>query len=269
MAHKPIKSRRLGQHFLRSQALAASLVRQSNLNKRDIVYEIGPGKGILTAPLAQHAHKVIAIEKDSALAKALSKRFKQAHNVQIIRGDFLRHRIQASKFKVFANIPYSITSAAVRKLLFQTGGLQTAHLIMQQEAAFKFIGMPHETQFSILAKARFQVTVERYLSRTDFDPPPKVDSLMLKICRRERDCVPAYDLYRQFVIFGFRSGKRSLKLTLKPFFTYKQWRILARELNFMTNARPSDLSFEQWVLLFKRFRELVPSEKRQLRSLRP
>lgn len=208
MAHKTLKSRRLGQHFLRSKSLATSLVRQSSLNEQDTVYEIGPGTGILTAALAHQARRVIA------------------------------------------NIPYNITSATVRKLLFQNRGLQTAYLIMQREAAFKFAGMHHETQFSILAKARFRLTLECNLSRADFDPPPKVDSLLLRISRRPQDAVRSYTQYQQFVMLGYRSGKRSLKLTFKPFFTYKQWRFLARELNFATNAKPSELSFEQWIGLF-------------------
>jgi 23S rRNA (adenine-N6)-dimethyltransferase len=93
MAKKSNKQILLAQNFLRSSKLARSLLDTSSIGSRDIVYEIGPGRGIITAELAQIAHKVIAIEKDSNLARQLRQRFQDVDNVQIIANDFLMYHI--------------------------------------------------------------------------------------------------------------------------------------------------------------------------------
>jgi 23S rRNA (adenine-N6)-dimethyltransferase len=237
-----------------------------------MVYEIGAGNGIITAELASVARRVIAIEKDPELVRRLRERFRSRDNVEILERDFLaysfRTRVvngapfaavgrQNSEFKLFANIPYNITSRIVRKVIDERINLGDVYLILQKEAAQKFSGCPRETLFSILAKPFFEFQILFRLRRTDFWPVPNVDSVLLSIRRRTRPLLETRDAgpYRDFVHCGFERWKPNLKLAFKKVFTYKQWKRMVRDLDIPLNATPTDLSFEQWLGLYHRFRD--------------
>jgi 23S rRNA (adenine-N6)-dimethyltransferase len=263
MAKSPLKRMTLAQNFLRSSKLVRSLLEASSLEAGDIVYEIGPGRGIITAELARIARNVIAIEKDDDLVRELQTRFQGSDNVRIMAGDFLRYRIPDRTYKVFANIPYNLTAEIMRKILYTPPVPDEAYLILQKEAAQKFSGCPRETQFSVLAKPAFEFRVIRELRRTDFEPVPRVDSVLLRIKKRDAALVQQEDasLYRRFVQYGFSTWKYSLKSIFKPVFSYEQWKHLSRDLQFPLDVIPSQLTFEQWLGLFECFKQRVPRNK--------
>ena len=247
MAKKSYSQFVLAQNFLRSSKLVRLLLDSSSITSNDIVYEIGPGHGIITAELARNACKVIAIEKDPILARHLCVRFQDVVNVEILADDFLIYHIPHKEYKIFANIPYNITADIVRKILYTPPVPEEAYLVVQKEAAQKFSGTPIETQFSILAKPLFEFHIIRELQRTDFEPVPHVDSVLLRIKKRPQWLVQKEDisLYRNFICYGFSKWKHSLKLIFKPIFTYSQWKHLSKDLCFPLNATPSHLTFEQ------------------------
>ena len=258
----------LAQNFLRSPKLARGLVRMSEIGLSDTVYEIGPGNGIITSALANIAGQVIAIEKDPELARRLRERFRSVENVEILEKDFLNYSFRIppinsgrqkpiGEHKIFASIPYNSTAQIVRKILDERSPLSGAYLIMQKEAAKKFSGSPRETLFSILAKPFFDFQILFQLKRIDFWPIPNVDSVLLSIKRRSSPLIETQDipLYRPFVQYGFGRWKPNLKLAFKNVFTYKQWKRLARDLDFPLNATPTELTVEQWLGLYHGFKE--------------
>lgn len=263
MAKKTGKRIALAQNFLRNSKLVRQLLDISSIESADTVYEVGPGRGIITAELAQVARHVIAIEKDPDLARQLCRRFESVRNVQIITKDFLQFHVPATEYKIFANVPYNITTSLVRKILHTPPVPRESYLILQKEAAEKFSGNPAETQFSILAKPWFDIQIIRELRRTDFDPVPSVDSVLLRIKKRHAALIRNQDafLYRSFVRYGFGTWKSSLKLSFKPIFTYQQWKHLSKDLHFSLNTTPTKLTFEQWLGLFQSFRQRVPESK--------
>jgi 23S rRNA (adenine-N6)-dimethyltransferase len=262
----------LAQNFLRSPRLVRRLVGMSSIGPSDTVYEIGPGNGIITAALASVARQVIAIEKDPELVRRLRERFRPLDNVEIVEKDFLAYsfrtrargrapsltggrQTRTSEYKIFANIPYNITAQILRKILDDRSELGEGYLILQKEAAKRFSGSPRETLFSILAKPFFEFQILFQLRRTDFWPVPNVDSVLLSIKRRPRPLIEKRDVapYRDFVQYGFGRWKPNLKLAFKHVFTYRQWKRLARDLDFPLNATPTELSFEQWLDLYHGF----------------
>jgi 23S rRNA (adenine-N6)-dimethyltransferase len=264
----------LAQNFLRSPKLVRRLVGLSTIGPSDVVYEIGPGNGIITAALATVAHQVIAIEKDPELVRRLRERFRLLNNVEIVEEDFLAYSFRArpvygspsqtvgsqtrtSEYKMFASIPYNITARILRKIIDERSNLGDVYLILQKEAAKKFSGSPRETLFSILAKPFFEFQILTRLRRTDFWPVPNVDSVLLSIRRRTRPLIEKEEVtsYREFVQYGFGRWKPNLKLAFKKVFTYKQWKRLARDLDIPLNATPTELSFEQWLGLYHGFRK--------------
>lgn len=280
MANKPRKAIRFGQNFLKSPRLVHGLVEASSIGPTDTVYEIGPGRGIITAELARAAKKVIAIEKDRQLVRHLRERFRGRENVEIVEADFLDYsfrtrangsrgndapsltvglQTRTSDFKIFASIPYNITASVVRKILNGGAVPQEAYLVLQKEPARKFSGYPRESEFSILAKPFFEFQIIRELRRTDFEPVPDVDSVLLRIKRRRAALIKKEEgeLYRDFVRYGFGSWKRHLRSAFKHVFTYKQWKRLSRDLHFSLDATPTQLSFDQWLGLYRGFREFA------------
>ncbi len=245
----------LAQNFLRDRNLVASIVAASTITKEDVVYEIGPGEGIITGELAERAGKVVAVEKDATLAARLRSKFHGKGNVEIHDGDFLRYRIRENKYKVFSNIPFNITAEVVKRIVFGDPPPSEAYLVLQKEAAGKFSGSPTETEVSVLAKPWFEFRVLREFRRTDFEPVPSVDVVLILIARREQPLVSPANAqsYRKFVQFGFEAWKKDLKTAYKHVFTYEQWKRLSKNLSFPLKATPAELKFEQWFGLFEYF----------------
>jgi 23S rRNA (adenine-N6)-dimethyltransferase len=264
---KPLRKRiALAQHFLHNLHLVGTLVRESGLAPADTVVEIGAGQGILTEALAAVAGRVIAIEKDPVLVAQLRQRFRQQNRVEVRASDFLTMPLDLEDYTVFANIPFNRTARIMHKLFDGPRPPRVAYLVMQREAAQKFAGVPRETQSSLLLKPHFAVEIGRKLRRTDFDPPPRVEAVLLQMKRRDPPLLADTDAehYRRFVSYGFQRGRHNLWLTYKPLFTYRQWKRVAHDLRFARNATATQLSFAQWLELFGRYQHLVPPAKQAL-----
>lgn len=257
------------QNFLRSPELVANLLDKSSIGPNDIVYEIGPGKGIITEQLAQRSKRVIAIEKDLELAFQLKQKFAQTPKVEICQGDFLDYQLPSADYKVFSNIPFILTADIIRKLTEAKTPPKDSYLIVQKEAAEKFVGMPHtnkETQAALLIKPWFELNVVHHFRRTDFSPAPSVDTVLLRIQKREESLVERKNTqaYRDFIVFGFSQWKPTLREALEEIFTTRQFARLTKDLGFKKSATPTELSFEQWLGLFRYFLIGIPENKRQL-----
>ncbi|MGH7575323.1 MAG: 23S ribosomal RNA methyltransferase Erm [Longimicrobiales bacterium] len=245
----------LSQHFLRSEALANRLAAQTRISKHDLVLEIGPGRGALTAALARRCRKLIAVELDARLCGLLRKQFRDDRHVSIVQGDFLRFGLPTVPYKVVGSIPFSHTAAIVRRLVDGPSSLTDAHLVTQREAAHRFAGAPYapESQPSLMLKPDWQVEIVRRLRRTDFDPPPRVDTVVLWLARRTRPLVHQAErtCYKRFVESCFGQGGDTIRKCLRSTFTRAEIRRLGTDLRFPEDAPPSDLTFDQWLGLFR------------------
>lgn len=256
MAHTaPRRSIRLSQNFLKDFRLIESLVLNVALTRDDTVFEIGPGHGIITQALANVCHKVVAIEVDPQLAALLKQQFTEIDNVEIINTDVLKFQFPATSYKIFSNIPFNITADILRKLLYADNPPSRAYLIIQREAAEKYSGSRKESQASILLKPWYKFNIAHEFERSDFEPVPSVEVVLLDIEKLEQPLVDSADseLYRQFVTYGFGRQKASLGKNFKNVFTHLQWKRLAQDFKFNLNAGPTDISFEQWYNIFQFF----------------
>jgi 23S rRNA (adenine-N6)-dimethyltransferase len=172
------------------------------------------------------------------------------------------------KYKVFANIPFTITAAIIGKLTSGDNPPEDTYLILQKEAAYKFVGKPigKTTQYSLLLKPWFEIKVIHKLRRTDFRPIPKVDSVLLRIKKREKPLVPVVQtqLYRDFVVYGFNQWKPTLREAMNKIFTDKQFSKLANNLGFSKSDKPTELDFGKWLGLFNYLAEHVQEDKQQI-----
>ena len=138
--------------------------------------------------------------------------------------------------------------------------------MLQKEAAWKFAGIRRERQFSVNAKVIWDFQILYHFSRDDFIPAPAVDPVYLRIKRRKVPLISPvnYLTFQRFVAYGFGSWKPSLKHGCRKVFNYRQWKRLAHQLDFAVKSKPTELTCQQWVKLFRAFQELVPEEKRRL-----
>ncbi|MFH0810850.1 MAG: 16S rRNA (adenine(1518)-N(6)/adenine(1519)-N(6))-dimethyltransferase RsmA [Pseudomonadota bacterium] len=185
------RRRRLGQHFLRHPGAVKAVVAAADLSPQDTVVEVGPGTGVLTVPLAREAGKVLAVELDEGLLPRLREWLAESGvaNVEIIEEDILRYDFQDAferhgPLKVVGNLPYSVSSPVLFRLLGMRHAIPLAVLMFQREVADRVSAPPGGKDYGVLSVLVQQAAlVERVidLDEKHFQPPPKVKSAVLKL----------------------------------------------------------------------------------------
>lgn len=280
MSSWPRERALLSQNFLKDSHLVADLLDRFDLGHDSAVYEIGPGEGLITRQLAQRFRAVVAIEKDTRLAKLLQRVFRDYPNVAIVAGDFLRHALPCNPYKVFANIPFNITSAIVTRLTDEEQHpVDEAYLTMQREAAHMYLGNPCESLRSVLLKPWFELEIAHRFRRADFVPAPRVDVVMLRLRKRGPPLIHAADrqLFRDFVVYMFTHWQPNHVTPLNDIFTRQQRRHMERDFGFDLDVKPTSIPLEEWLALFDQLqrvsdarirRRLAGSEQRLLHQQR-
>lgn len=218
---------------------------KTGISKDDLVLEAGAGSGIITNQLIRVAKRVIAFETDKNLFEKLRLRFKDQGSLELKQEDFLTVDLPAQQYKFFSNIPFSITSAIIKKLTLGTSSPEDAYLIVQKEAAAKFAGKPFDftnSQMAVILHSRFEFRLAHEFNATDFFPRPNVEIVLLEIKKRLKSLVSDEDKYRDFVTSSFNQPKRSI---------------------LPKNSRPGELDFEDWISFFKQF-QTQPETKRKM-----
>ena len=189
-----IKKKSLGQNFLNSPKIIKDIVLAGNVNKDDVVIEIGPGDGILTSELLSTSAHVISVEKDDRLIPLLHQKFRKEISVrqlELIHADILDlglPYITSGKYKVVANIPYYITGQIIRMFLESDKQPQSMTILVQKEVAERIVAKDSkESLLSLSVKIygdpKYVMTVGRGL----FTPSPNVDSAVLTIENISKD----------------------------------------------------------------------------------
>ena len=184
--------KKFGQNFLADPSSAAMIVDRSGIAGEDIVLEIGAGLGALTVPLARRANKVFAVEKDFRLTKLLKTELKLygIDNVVLLEEDFLRFDIDAFIQKcdrcpvVMGNLPYSISSQILIRLISARKGLNRAVLMFQKELAERLlapVGSKDYGRITVILRYCARINSVVKLDSARFFPRPHVDSEVLEI----------------------------------------------------------------------------------------
>jgi len=252
----------LSQNFIKDRDIVRQLIDASDLNIDDTVVEVGPGKGIITSLLCGKVAKVLAIEKDQALANSLFKRTKNITNLEIIQKDFLDYQLPDFNFKIFANPPFSITAEILNKIWLSGNLPDSMFLIMQLEVADKFIGAKFESQSSILFKPFFEIENLGDIDRTSFTLKPQVKIVFVKFAKREFPFIKEQDKldFYNFVVYGFSQWQPTILDAYKKVLTYTQLQTIKKTLK-IGDIPPSELSFDKWLLFFKAYKKLVDSNQ--------
>ena len=206
-----IKRKSLGQHFLTSNSIAKLIVSNADITKQDVVYELGTGQGILTPLLCKNAKKVISVDIDDVLVENAKFKFSHLGNLFLKSDDGLK--IQQD-FDIFvSNVPYSKSKETIEWLAQKK--FSHGVIMVQKEFAEKLIEkMPRKRKaISIIADHTFDIQILSKVSKTNFDPPPKIESVILKMKQKQ-------NLQKEIIetinrIFSYR--RKTVKNILKQF----------------------------------------------------
>ncbi len=177
------KRQRLGQHFLKSQNIAGKIVESAGITSKDIVLEIGTGPGILTPMLCERAKSVVSIEADESLYSDAILKFSKIPNLELMFGDGFEAEID---FTIFvSNLPYSESKRAIEWLAQRK--FKTAVIMVQKEFAEKLVTKSKEMRaISVIGNHSFDIEKILNVGKNNFEPPPKVDSVVLRLTPKNR-----------------------------------------------------------------------------------
>jgi 16S rRNA (adenine1518-N6/adenine1519-N6)-dimethyltransferase len=216
----------LGQHFLVDNRILEGIISAAELAPDDIVIEVGAGAGILTLELARRARQVLAVELDSELASALSQVVAPLSNIRVINADILQvtpaellggGAAFPSRYKVVANLPYYIASAVLHHFLKAEPKPGLMIVMVQKEVGEAIVAWPGG--MSLLATCvQFysKPSIIEYVPARSFYPPPKVDSVILRIVPYEQPLVKVSDTVEFFKLVraGFSAPRKQLRNAL-------------------------------------------------------
>jgi 16S rRNA (adenine1518-N6/adenine1519-N6)-dimethyltransferase len=175
----------LGQHFLVDENVLGVIARMSELEKTDVVLEVGPGLGVLTCYLADRVRVVHAVEVDRSLEPALLDALVGRTNVRLVWEDALRldlRTLQPSPTKLVANLPYNVATPLVVETLEHASSLERWCVMVQREVADRFFAVPRTKAYgavSVLVQIAARKTGFHAVAPTVFRPRPRVESALV------------------------------------------------------------------------------------------
>lgn len=258
-------NKNLGQNFLINEEVVKNIVGCSNIEKEDLVIEIGPGLGTLTKYLLEKAGKVICIELDTKMLQILEDRFSLYNNFELINNDVLKVDLKniikkekeegkIKNVKIVANLPYYITTPIIMKLLEEELELESITVMIQKEVADRLIATPGEKNtgaitYSVYYYADSEAIME--VPNSSFIPEPEVTSKVIKLNIRKEPAVKPKDKEKMFKIikYAFMQKRKTLlnSLTNNGVFKNKtQGTEILNSLGITENVRPEELTLEQF-----------------------
>lgn len=171
----------LGQHFLISEPIAKSIVDFADITEKDTVLEIGTGKGILLPFLCRMAKKVISVETDSELYSEALRKFSNFSNLELIHGDAFKADLEFTV--LVSNLPYSESRRAIEWLIQKK--YSHAVIMVQKEFAEKLMASDGKNRKAVTILADHCAKIEPLVDvkKSNFSPPPKVDSIVLRLTK--------------------------------------------------------------------------------------
>lgn len=221
-------SKSLGQNFLTDKNIIEKIISAPGISKNDLVIEIGPGIGVLTAEAAEKAAKVIAIEIDRNLIPILKETLKDYDNIEIIQQDILKTDLnqlleqnreyrgqKIETVKIIGNLPYYITTPIIMKILEEGVQAESITIMMQKEVADRLKSPPGSKTYGAISVAvQYYCTVSQVASvpKEVFIPQPKVDSTVLRLDIRKEKPVQLQDekLFFKCIKAGFGQRRKTL-----------------------------------------------------------
>ena len=255
----------LGQNFLISENVVQKIVESGEIDKEDLVIEIGPGLGTLTKYLLEKAKRVICIELDSNMIKILEDRFNLYDNFEVLNQDILKVNLEKlihdekekhdiKNVKVIANLPYYITTPIIMKLLEEELDLESITVMIQKEVADRLIAIPGKKDTGAITYAVYYYAIAKdilIVPKESFIPEPEVTSevINLKIRKQSPIEVKNKDYMFKIIKSAFTQRRKTLLngLTNTKIFSNKEEGVrILKEIGLEENIRAEKLSLQDF-----------------------
>ncbi|MBY4598036.1 16S rRNA (adenine(1518)-N(6)/adenine(1519)-N(6))-dimethyltransferase RsmA [Ottowia caeni] len=222
---KHIPRKRFGQHFLTDPAIIDAIVRAIDPKPGQPMVEIGPGLAALTQPLAERLGRLTVVELDRDLAARL-----RAHpQLEVIESDVLKvdfsdvaRHLGAEKIRVTGNLPYNISSPILFHLLPFAHVIEDQHFMLQKEVIDRMVAAPATSDYgrlSVMLQWRYAMENVLFVPPEAFDPPPRVDSAVVRMVPRADYAPLNVDHLSEMVQVAFSQRRKLLRHTLGRWLT--------------------------------------------------
>lgn len=256
-------NKNLGQNFLIDESVIIDACDSANINKEDLVIEIGPGLGTLTKYILERAGKVICVELDERMIDILKERFFLYENFEIINEDVLKvdlHKLikeekneNIKNVKIVANLPYYITTPIIMKLLEERLDLQSITVMVQKEVAERLIAVPGEKFTGAITYSVYYYADSenvRVVDKSSFIPEPSVESEVINLKIRENPPVNVNneELFFKLIKIAFMQRRKTLvnSLSNSGFIEKNKIIEILEKLNINENIRAEKLSIQDF-----------------------
>lgn len=253
----------LGQNFLIDDEVVENIVVSANLSCDDMVIEIGPGLGTLTAKLLEQAGKVVAIELDSRMMEILQDRFSLYENFVLLHEDVLKVDLNKlieenidnlRNVKIVANLPYYITTPIIMKLLESNINIDSITVMVQKEVADRITTVPGQKDSGAITYSVYYYSIPQevcFVSKECFIPAPDVNSEVIRLDIRKEKAVQVKneDMFFKVIKASFMQRRKTLVNGLVNSSIVKNKEEAKKVLNnigIAENIRGESLSIEQF-----------------------
>ena len=266
----------LGQNFLIDDTVIEDIVGGASIGKDDLVIEIGPGLGSMTALLVEKAKKVICVELDKKMIKILNDRFIADDNIELINEDVLKldlnklikqekEQNEIKDVKIVANLPYYITTPIIMKLLEENLDIASITVMIQKEVADRLIEIPSgKNTGAITYTVYYYCECEkiREVENTCFVPMPEVTSEVINLKLRKEPAVKVENkkVFFNIIKSAFMQRRKTLLNALVNTGVFKskeEGAEILRKLNLREDIRAEKLTIEDFARICKYFCESI------------
>ena len=266
-----VPQKKYGQNFLIDDLVLDKIILNADIQKGDLVIEIGPGLGNLTKRLCERAGHVVAIEIDKNMVDILTKEYNKLENLTILNQDIMQANLNEiisefsdwHKVKVVANLPYYITTPIIMKLLEDKTNIELIEVMVQKEVAERLCAKPTGREYGAITVAINYYSEPEYIDTVKascFLPPPNVDSavILLKILDKPKVFVNEKLMF-EIVKASFSMKRKTLlnslgSANINGVNKEKLSKILT-ELNIPLDIRAERISLEDFARISNKFEE--------------
>ena len=257
---KHIARKRFGQHFLSDGGIIEAIVQAIDPQPGEPMVEIGPGLAALTQPLVERLGKLTVIELDRDLAVRLRTR----PDLNVVESDVLKvdfaqlaQTLGAPKLRVVGNLPYNISTPILFHLLDVVHVVQDQHFMLQKEVIDRMVASPASSDYgrlSVMLQWRYAMANVLFVPPESFDPPPRVDSAVVRMVPHAAPVALDVLLFSELVKVAFSQRRKLLRHTLGKWLTERGF-----DGHFDVQRRAEEVPVDEFIALAARLHPAGPS----------